>query len=80
VIVHVTASIAGAGATERGVDTRPVLDATVRIAGRRAHTNAAGDAALTVRRTSRRRRLRVAVSAGDTMVPATTTISVRRKP
>lgn len=73
--VLVTSSIAGAGLTEQGLDTRPVQGAVVRAGGRQAITDAAGVAVLRLpaaRPSGRRsRRVLVRATAGDTFLPAT---------
>jgi hypothetical protein len=69
-VVHayVTASVAGAGPNEAGVDRRPVLDATVTVDGITAHTNASGDAVLRVPADAHGS-FRLRVSAGDALMP-----------
>ena len=66
----VTASVAGMGADESAVDTRPVTDATIALGG---HTTATTDARgmATVEATRARR---VTVTAGNTLKPASVTL------
>jgi hypothetical protein len=60
--LKVTASIAGMGATESLVDTRPVNDATIKVGSQTLHTSAQGVAVV---KTSGSRN--VTVTAGDTL-------------
>jgi hypothetical protein len=69
----VTASIAGMGATESEVDTRPVAGATVAGGGVRATTSARGVATVHVKEGSRR----VTVTAGNTLLPGMVTLGGR---
>jgi hypothetical protein len=74
-IVHVTASISGAGMNELGRDTRPIEHATVVIDGKRLTTGPAGTATVLL---PIARRYRMRVSAGDTFTPARATVGVGR--
>jgi hypothetical protein len=62
--VKVTSSVAGVGANEAAVDTRPVQHATLLLGRSTAYTNAAGVAVVNVRKSGQ-----LSVSAGDTLVP-----------
>jgi hypothetical protein len=66
--VRVTASIHGAGRNEALTDKRPVHGATVRLAGRRARTDARGRVTLPL--PTKHGRYRLAITAGDTFEPA----------
>jgi hypothetical protein len=77
VAVHVTATIFGAGLTETSADSRPVQDATVDVAGREVHTDANGFASLLLPTSPTPRRYTMLVTAGDTFLPARTTVEVR---
>ncbi|MFM0646146.1 hypothetical protein PQR14_17620 [Paraburkholderia bryophila] len=62
--VKVTASIAGVGANESAVDSRPVKHATLTIGGTTSYTNEQGLAIVTANGSRT-----LTVSAGDTLVP-----------
>ena len=64
--VHVTATIDGAGLNEAQTDTRPVIDALIKAAGRSTHTNARGYATLTLPNPAPTK-IRVTETAGDTL-------------
>ena len=76
IVVHVTASIFGAGMNELGSDTRPIQRAIVFIAGRRLVTDARGMVTLTLPEGLRRRRYRLRVTAGDTFIAGKSALSV----
>jgi hypothetical protein len=62
--LKVTVSIAGMGANETVVDTRPVYHATLRLGKAKIYTNANGVAIVTVRRNHK-----LTVTASDTLKP-----------
>jgi hypothetical protein len=82
VVVRISASIAGAGMNELGRDTRPIQGAVVLLGGRSAHTGPDGRASLTLPERSGPSRYRLLIAAGDTFLPARTTITIpaRRRP
>ncbi|MCW2984942.1 MAG: hypothetical protein JWR63_2512 [Conexibacter sp.] len=71
--LSVTASIAGMGATESSVDTRPVDHATIAVGGRSTVTDAHGVATVTVHAA----RARVTVTAGTTLAPTSISLEGR---
>jgi hypothetical protein len=71
--VAVTASIAGMGATESVVDTRPVAHATIKGGIARATTNARGVAVVHVPSDSKR----LSVTAGNTLKPGSVVLKGR---
>jgi hypothetical protein len=75
--VHVTATIRGAGANERRLDTRPVTDAIIRLGGVTARTDAAGRARIIVPPLARGR-AKLTATAGDTLAPAATFVNLGR--
>jgi hypothetical protein len=70
----VTASVAGVGQNEAGVDTRPVTHARVETIGKDAYPNDDGVAVIKARGNPHRPTV-VKVTAGDTLAPTTLTIS-----
>lgn len=78
IVVHVTASVADAGPNEAGVDTRPVIDATVRIGRVHARTSATGIATLPVGRDADAK-VTIHATAGDALEPATTRLAPARR-
>jgi hypothetical protein len=79
VSVRVTASIAGAEMNELGMDSRPIQSATVLIGGRRLLTDDEGITTATLPEAGRPRRYRLRVLAGDTFLPAHSTITVPKR-
>jgi hypothetical protein len=65
--LKVTSSVAGAGANEAAVDTRPVNHAKIQLGHAKIYTNQAGAATVKVTRSRR-----LGVSAGDTLVSTST--------
>jgi hypothetical protein len=76
VAIRVSASILGAGMNELGRYTRPIAGATVLLGARSAHTGGDGRAVLTIPERAQPSRYRILVTAGDTFLPARTTITI----
>jgi hypothetical protein len=62
--LKVTSSVAGVGANEAAVDTRPVRHATIQLGHAKTFTNSAGVAVVRLKRSRK-----VTATAGDTLVP-----------
>ncbi len=76
ITLHLTASIAQAGPTERSIDTRPVTGATIRL-GRRTVGHTASNGRLTVEIPARDHgTILVHATAGQTLVPAVRRVRV----
>jgi hypothetical protein len=73
--VTVTASIAGVGAAEASTDTEPVYHAMLRLARTTTYTDTKGVAIVHVNRGGR-----LAVTAGDTLLPTSTRLARRPSP
>jgi hypothetical protein len=71
--VKVTSSVAGVGANEAAVDTRPVNHATIQLGHAKTYTNTAGVAVVTVKSSHK-----LTVTAGDTLVPTSTRLRTPR--
>jgi hypothetical protein len=82
VVVGVSARIFGAGMNQLGTDSRPIDGAVVLIAGKRLVTHAGGSVAVVLPEAGRPRRYPLRVTAGDTFLPAHSTITIpkRRSP
>ncbi len=76
--LRVTATIRGAGANERGLDTRAVEGALIRLGGALARTDTRGQAILTVPARSTGR-AKISVTAGDTLSRAIVFVDVKRQ-